>query len=59
MKPATYTESLEIAKAYIAGKLKAWATDHCMTYACARQRLSRFRREYPQKYRQLENVTFC
>ena len=53
MKPATYTESLEIAKAYIAGKLKAWTAAHCMTYQCAMMRLSRFRRQYPEEYARL------
>lgn len=58
MKPSTYTETLEIVAAYLAGTLKAWAVVHCMTYVCARKRLSRFRRTHSDEYKRLsQNVT--
>jgi len=53
VKPATYTESVEIVKAYAAGTLKTWTAKRCMTYHCAMMRLTRFRREYPEEYARL------
>lgn len=53
MKPSTYTETLDIVSAYVAGTLKDWIAAHCMTYHCAMMRISRFRRERPAEYARL------
>ena len=56
MKPATYTETQALIRAYARGTIKAFAHAKHMTYLCAMQRISRFRREYPQEYREIVNI---
>lgn len=53
MKISTYTETVEIVDAWLAGKLKAVLKKKCMTPECARQRISRFRREHGVEYKRL------
>ena len=59
MKPATYTETVEIVKAFLEGTLKTWTADNHISPSCARMRIMRFKRQHPEKYVQMKNVTFC
>jgi hypothetical protein len=53
MKPATYQETTEIVIAWARGGLKALLIIKCMTYHCAMMRVSRFRKEYPARYKKI------
>jgi len=53
VKTATYNETVEIVTAQCKGKLKALLTKKCMSPDCAKQRISRFRREHPEDYKRI------
>jgi hypothetical protein len=53
MKPATYNETTEIISAWVDGALKALLVTRHITYHCAMMRISRFKKEYPVKYKKI------
>lgn len=55
MKPSTYAETQALVGAYARGNIKAFAHAKHINYLCAMQRISRFRRAYPQEYREIVN----
>lgn len=63
MKPAIHNETIELIKAWARGDLKAQLAAAGVSYPCAMQRMSRFRREHPAQYRRIirlsTNVKIC
>ena len=53
MKPSTYEETVAIIKAQATGRLKRVLAAKHITYVCAMQRISRFRRKFPDSYREI------
>jgi hypothetical protein len=51
MKPATYTETVEIVRAWAGGQLKVFLSARHITYECAKKRMARLRRDHPDDYR--------
>lgn len=58
MKPATYTETVEIVRAWAGGQLKAFIVVRHITYECAKKRMARLRREYPAVYKDAVKCPF-
>lgn len=53
MKPATYQETVLLVKAWCRGEFKVFIIKQQLSYDCARQRVSRFRRAFPDVYKRL------
>lgn len=52
MKPSTYAETVLIVRAWSTGQLKKLLVKNHITYHCAMMRITRFRRKYPEIYRE-------
>ena len=51
MKPSTYTETVEIVRAWSGGQLKIFLSVRHLTYECAKKRMARLKREHPDAYK--------
>lgn len=58
MKPSTYTETVEIVRAWAGGQLKIFIETRHITYECAKKRMARLRRENPEAYRSAVKCPF-